>query len=137
MKAMEMAMLGLLGVSTMVYIDNIIVFNKTIEDHLRDVEAVLDRLNRYNLKAKIKKCNFAFQRLPVLGFVVTPAGIESDPTVIKKVLEIPEPTGRKEVRAFMGMVNQFQPFIRRLSEIAKPLTALTSAKIAWKWGRSE
>ena len=123
MKAMEVAMSGLLGVSTMVYIDNIVVYSRTMTDHRRDVEAVLDRLDRFNLKAKIRKCSFAFQRLPVLGYVITPTRIKTDPKMVEGVLAMPDLKGKKEVRAFMSMINQFRPFIKNLSGIAKSITA--------------
>jgi hypothetical protein len=120
-----------------VYLDDLLVFSKTQEEHLAHVRKVLERLREHKLYAKLVKCHFMASELKYLGHVVGRDGIKPDPDKVQVIKDWPTPTGVHSVRQFLGLANYFRKFIRGYSAIAAPLTALTSAKRPWIWGERE
>lgn len=131
-----------------IYLDDIIIFSKTFEEHLERVEKVLQRLREKNLKLSPKKCEFFRQQVKYVGNIVSENGIEPDPEKIAKVKEWPTPLNPDEVRRFLGFVGYYRRFIKGFSNIARPLNELlpdTKKKSRkgtkpkplpsnWKWG---
>ena len=137
-RIMDMVLAGLKWVECMVYIDDIIIFSKDEDEHLKRLEHVFERLMEYNLKVKPSKCQFAFEVLPFLGHVVSKDGLRKDPDKTRKVRDLVAPTTMKELRQFLGFANYFRAFIPSFSDIAYPLNQLLSgdnprAKFEGKW----
>ena len=82
---MDHVLRGLIGKSALVYMDDILIYSRTFEDHLRDIQLVFDRLRQANMVAKIGKCHFCCRSVHYLGHVVSAEGIQPDPAKIQAV----------------------------------------------------
>ena len=120
----------------MVYLDDIIVYSETWQEHLATIDEVLRRPRAAGLKASPSKCAFAQTSKQYLGHVVTREGVLPDPDNIKAVLEYPTPTSLTHVRSFMGMVQYYSKYIHKLAEIAKPLYYLSKRGVHFTWRAS-
>jgi Reverse transcriptase (RNA-dependent DNA polymerase)/RNase H-like domain found in reverse transcriptase/Integrase zinc binding domain/Aspartyl protease len=107
-----------------VYLDDLLVFSKTPEEHLQHLKWVFDRLTTSKLKARESKCHFFRRKLNFLGHVVSAEGMAPDPAKIETIVNWPKPRSLFEVRSFLGLANYFRRFIEHYSQIAAPLTAL-------------
>ena len=103
-----------------IYLDDIIVFSRTPEEHLHRLKAVFEKLRAAGLKLKPKSC----LSTQILGHVVSKEGVSTDPDKIKSVTEWPQPTTVTEVRSFLGFVSYYRRFIPNFSKIAKSLNKL-------------
>ena len=131
----------------LVYLDDIIIFSSTPEEHLERLEAVFQKLGAAGLKLKPSKCNFFREEIQYLGHIVSKDGISTDPKKVEAVVNWRPPTTVTEVRRFLGFVGFYRRFIKGFSRIAKPLSDLTrglessSKRIAKKtpveWGKPQ
>ena len=103
-----------------VYIDDVIVFSATLDDHLQHLELVICRLVEAGLKLKPEKCHFARQEIEYLGHLVTPMGLKPATHHVQAVVGFTVPTNLKEVRQFLGLA-----FVKGFAGIAGPLHQLT------------
>ena len=108
----------------LIYLDDIIVFSSTFEEHLEKLQAVFSRLALHNLKLKARKCEFFKSRVVYLGHVVSEEGIQADPAKIEAVQNWPVPKNVKEVRQFLGFTGYYRRFVKGFAEIARPLNDL-------------
>ena len=115
------------------YLDDIIVFSKSWEEHLVRLETVFTALERAGLTLKPKKCFFATKKVTCLGHILTPEGVLPDPSKIEAIKNFSEPKNITELRSFLGICGYYRQFIKNFAQIAKPLTNLTSTKIFYKW----
>ena len=90
-----------------IYLDDIIVFSKTPEEHLTRLQAVFENLKRAELKLKSSKCGFFKQNLTYLGHVVSKYGTQTDSKMVKSICKWPIPTNVTEVRSFLGFTNYY------------------------------
>ena len=120
----------------LVYIDDIIIFSSTFEEHLLRLSAVFDRLRNANLKLKPSKCHFARSSVNFLGFVVSAEGILPDTSKIDAVKTFPTPRSVTEVRSFLGLCNYYRRFVRDFAQIASPLNRLTRKSVPFVWDES-
>jgi hypothetical protein len=116
-----------------VYIDDIMIYSKTFEEHLKHIEKILKKLKEVNLMLKLKKCKWCEQNIEFLGHIVGKEGLKPDPRKIEKVKQIKEPTTVTEVRSFLGLVGYYRRFIEDFSKIARPLHELTKKNVKFKW----
>ena len=108
-----------------VYLDDVIVFSSTPEEHLERLEAVFKKLSDAGLKLKPSKCKFFQSSLTYLGHLISEEGIATDPSKIQAVKEWPVPESVSQVKSFLGFVGYYRRFIKGFSKIARPLYALT------------
>ncbi|GJV50133.1 putative reverse transcriptase domain-containing protein [Tanacetum coccineum] len=108
-----------------VFIDDILIYSKTKEDHEVHLRLVLELLRKEKLYAKFFKCEFWLQEVHFLGHVVNQSGIHVDPGKIEVLKNWKAPTTSSEIRLFLGLAGYYRHFIANLSKIAKPLTSLT------------
>lgn len=132
-KLMYKVLGGLLWTNAMAYLDDIVVFSKSFDQHLVDLKAVFDRIRNCKLKIKIPKCSFAKAGIHYLGYVITPRGVECDPATTARVENFGIPKCRKDVRSFLGLTNYYRKFIKNYSNIAKPLHNLTRKDFDFAW----
>ncbi len=94
---------------------------------------MLQRLLENGLFVKVEKCALHAQSVPFLGYIVSAGGVRMDPDKVKAVVDWPIPDSRKALQRFLGFANFYRRFIRNFSQLATPLTALTSPKTAFRW----
>ncbi|KAJ8655623.1 hypothetical protein O0I10_008711 [Lichtheimia ornata] len=111
------------------FVDDIVIFSKTMDEHIPHVEAVIKALTNVNLVLNPDKCHFAQKSVYLLGFCVSADGRTLDHRKVTNVLEWPVPKSIKEVQSFLGVVNYFQQHIPNRSLLMAPLSALTTKKV--------
>lgn len=116
-----------------VYLDDILIFSKTLVEHTQHVQLVLGRLLEISLFLKVEKCEFHAKTVSFLGYVVTEGSIWMDPAKVLAVTSWPVPENRKKPQQFLGFPNFYQWFIQNYISVVAPLTALTSVKKAFQW----
>jgi hypothetical protein len=117
-----------------VYLDDILIFSKTWDDHVKHVKQVLDVLKKEKLYLKMSKCEFGKTSLVYLGYIVGGGKLKIDPSKVEVIVNWPKPNSATEVRSFLGVVQYWRKFIANFSFIASPLHALTSVKQVFQWG---
>lgn len=119
-----------------IYLDDILIYSKTPEEHVDHLKQVLDILKKEKLYAKMAKCEFNKTEVPFLGHIVGREGIKVNPKKIEVVQNWPVPTDVQQLRQFLGLTNYFRKFILGYSSISAPLNELTKKhtnfKEAWK-----
>ena len=106
------------------YLDDIIIYSRTREEHTGHVRKILAALQSRNLRCKLSKCEFGVSETVFLGFVISSQGLRLDPEKLKAVKDWPVPTTVKGVRGFLGFANFIKKFIKGYSKIAELLIAL-------------
>ena len=121
------------------YIDDLLCYTETWEEHLIVLKNVFAKLQEANLAAKPKKCYFGYQNLEFLGYFVGKGQLKASPALLDKIQSSERPKTKKEVRSFLGLASFYRKFIPNFAEIAVPLSDLTkkgsSTKV--KWGESQ
>ena len=107
-----------------IYLDDIIVFSRTPEEHFHRLKAVISKLRAAGLKLKPTKCDLFKQQIKYLGHVVSKEGVLTDPHQITAVTDWPQPTTVTEVISFLGFVSYYRRFVPNFSKVAKPLNQL-------------
>ncbi|KAJ9560990.1 hypothetical protein OSB04_006150 [Centaurea solstitialis] len=116
-----------------VFIDDILIYSKTAEEHGDHLRKVLEMLKREQLYAKFSKCEFWLKEVQFLGHIVTQEGIKVDPAKIEAIKDWESPKSPSEVRSFLGLAGYYRRFIEHFSAIATPLTALTKKDVKFEW----
>ena len=119
------------------FIDDIIVFSNTFEDHLEHLRLVLLRLKNAGIKLKPSKCVLAKEKVQYLGHTISPGEIRPDPENVSKIRDLDAPTTVKQVRTLLGMASYYRCFVRDFSKRARLLTELTRQDIKFRWGEEE
>ena len=116
-----------------VFIDDILFYSKSKEEHAQHLQLVLQRLKDKQLYAKFKKCEFWLDKVVFLGHIVSHKGIMVDPAKVEAVSQWKQPRNVFEVRSFLGLAGYYRRFVEGFSKIALPLTLLTrkNAKFTW------
>ncbi|GJS55762.1 putative reverse transcriptase domain-containing protein [Tanacetum coccineum] len=117
-----------------VFIDDILIYSKSEEEHEVHLKAILDLLKKEKLYAKFSKCEFWLQEVQFLGHVVNRDGIHVDPSKVESVKNWKTPESSTEIRSFLGLAGYYRRFIENFSKIAKPLTLLTQKNKTYVWG---
>ncbi|XP_024172170.1 uncharacterized protein LOC112178219 [Rosa chinensis] len=116
-----------------VFVDDILVYSKTLEDHDQHLWIVLQLLREKELFAKFKKCEFWQREIKFLGHVISKDGISVDPSKVEAVMNWGQPTTVTEVRSFLGLAGYYRRFIEGFSSIASALTKLTRKNVQFVW----
>jgi hypothetical protein len=107
-----------------VFIDDILIYSKSMEEHEEHLRVVLQRLRDHQLYAKFSKCKCWINEVPFLGHVISSEGIVVDPSKVRGVLDWELPKSIHQVRSFLGLAGYYQRFILNFSKISKPITEL-------------
>ena len=110
---------------TLAYLGGVIIFSKSVEQHLKHIQIVLTRLKQTKLRLKKSKCLFFKQELHHLGHLLMTNGIKLQSKKIKAISEMKLPKNQKGVREFLGMVGYYLKFINRFADATRPMTKLT------------
>ena len=115
------------------YIDDVIVFSSSLEDHLEHLRKVVCKLMEAGLELKPSKCHFARAEVEYLGFLVTPAGLKPTMLHVRAVEGFPVPTSQKELLQFLELASYYRRFIPQFAKIAHPLHCLTRKDAPFHW----
>ena len=108
----------------LIYLDDVIIFSSSFEEHLERLQKVFERLEHFDLKLKASKCEFFKEKVIYIGHVVSKDGIETDPAKVEAVKNWPVPKSIKDVRSFLGFTGYYRRFIKGYASIARPLNDL-------------
>jgi len=120
-----------------VYLDDILIFMETLEEHRRITRRVMELLWKNNLFLKPEKCKFKKTEVEYLGVIISQNSIKMDPVKVAGVMEWPTPSNRKEVQSFLGFTNFYCRFVQGFFHLAHPLFDLTWKDTEWRWGIEE
>ena len=115
------------------YLDDVIIFSQSEEEHRAHLQAVFDRLRQHHLKIKLKKCKFYQVETEYLGFIVSRDGIKPNPEKVEAIRQMSPPSNVKEVRSFIGLTSYYRRFIPNFSKIAEPILDLTKKYARFGW----
>lgn len=121
----------------LVYLDDILIFTETLDEHRKAVRRVLEVLNKHKLYLKPEKCEFEKEKIEYLGLVVSHGKIEMDPVKVQGVSHWPTPKNVHDVFVFLGFTNFYRRFIEDFADIARPLHNLQQKNAKWSWGPRE
>jgi hypothetical protein len=116
-----------------VFIDDILIYSQTTEDHEEHLHLVLQCLREHKLYGKLSKCSFYQLRIHYLGHVISGEGIVVDPDKVEAIMEWPVPTNVTEVHSFMGLVGYYRRFVEGFSKIANPIMELQKKNKKFVW----
>nr|CAD1816988.1 unnamed protein product [Ananas comosus var. bracteatus] len=133
MRLMNDVLCPLLDDFVIVYLDDILIYSRSWEEHLAHVKKVFMLLEEHQLRLNPKKCEYGKQSLVYLGFVVGGGELQIDPDKVRAIKEWPRPKNVTEVRSFIGACQYVWKFIRHFSVLATPLHALTKANQKFEW----
>jgi transposase InsO family protein len=117
----------------LVYIDDIIIYSKSFDDHLRDVETILSLVGKSGITLSPKKCHLGYQSLTALGHTISNLGIGTADGTVRAVTEFPKPSNKKELQRFLGLCVYYRRFVKDFSKIALPLYHLTKEDAKYIW----
>ena len=135
----------------LIFLDDILIFSKNVEEHIKRLEGVFQRLEKHNLKLKPSKCEFFMTEVKYLGHVVSEQGIRTDPDKTEALKTWHVPDNIKKLRSFLGFTGYYRRFVKDYSKIVKPLNDLLVGhpttksakrrkkrdKVPWEWGPSQ
>src|SRR5258707_11757065 len=127
----------LMDVCTVGYLDDILVYSDSLEDHWNHVWEVLRRLHKVGLYANLKKCKFHTDTVEYLRFILSTKGLQMDPTKVSTIQDWPEPRKVQDVQAFLSFANFYRRFIHDYLETTLPLNHLCKKSTTWHFGAEE
>ncbi len=130
---MESVLRGLQWSTCILYLDDIITLGKDLDSAIQNLADVFQRFRDNNLKLKPSKCKLLVKSVQFLGHLISPEGIQADPSKIEAVKTWPVPTSAKETRSFLGFAQYYKKHIKNFSEVATPLHALTRKRCVFRW----
>ncbi|XP_058766107.1 uncharacterized mitochondrial protein AtMg00860-like [Vicia villosa] len=116
-----------------IFIDDILVYSRTPEDHEEHLRIVLSTLREKQLYAKFSKCEFWLSEVSFLDHVISGGGVAVDPSKVEAVVNWDRPRSVTEVRSFLGLAGYYRRFIMGFAKLALPLTKLTRKEVAFEW----
>ena len=132
-RLMETVLKGMQWERAVLYLDDIIIFSKDIQEHMERLEEIFQRLKAANLTLKPAKCHFFQQEVEFLGHIVSKEGVRTDPKKIEAIRTWTIPRRIRDVRAFLGLTGYYRRFIAGYGKLAKPLHELTEKGIPFVW----
>ena len=116
-----------------VYLDDIIIFSRTAEEHLDHIKQVFEKLKSAYLSMKLSKCHFFTKEIQYLWHILSTKGIRPLPSKTQAIKHMYPPKMPKQVYVFLGLVGYYRKFIRNFAKIAKPSTLVTCYQVKFKW----
>ncbi|GJS58262.1 hypothetical protein Tco_0653046 [Tanacetum coccineum] len=120
-----------------VFIDDILIYSKSKEEHEEHLKLILELLKKEELYAKFSKCDFWLSKVQFLGHVIDSEGVHVDPAKIESIKDWASPKAPTEICQFLGLAGYYRRFIEGFSKIARPMTKLTQKSVKYEWGEKE
>ena len=134
-RAMEQLLRDIPGV--LCYLDDILICGETEAEHLERLNVVLTKLQDAGLRLRLDKCAFKVTEVSYLGYRIDSNGIHPTKDKVRAIVEAPNPTNKKQVQSYLGMINFYRRFIPNCSTILEPLNSLLRDDIKWVWGKEQ
>ena len=115
------------------YLDDILVTGRSHKEHLRNLEEVMSRLQKYGIRLKEDKCHFLHDSVEYLGHQVDAKGVHTSPKKVEAILKAPRPRNLPELHSFLVLLNYYAKFLSKLSCLLHPLHELLRADHLWHW----
>lgn len=133
MKLMNNVFREYLDKCVIVFIDDILVYSRTKEEHEWHLHVVMNKLREHQLFAKLSKCSFWQRKIGFLGHVVSEEGVAVDPEKVTSIINWPTPKSATEVRSFLGLAGYYRKFVKGFASLSKPMTQLTGKGVKFEW----
>ncbi|XP_011686344.1 PREDICTED: uncharacterized protein LOC105449050 [Wasmannia auropunctata] len=133
-RLMDTVLSGLQGNELFVYMDDIVIYAKSLKEHELKFNRLMQRLREANLRLQPDKCEFLRREVAYLGHIICSDGVRPDPNKIQSVSAFPTPRNAKNIKQFLGLAGYYRRFIPNFSKIAKPLTDLLKKDAKFSWG---
>jgi len=105
-----------------VYLDDVLIFSTSLEEHLQSIKKIFDTLRKWNLKVQFDKCNFLSRETEYLGHILTPEGVKPNPKKIETIKNLNLPGTQKQIKSFLGITGYYRKFVKDYAKVAQPLT---------------
>jgi len=132
-RLMEQVLMNLQWKILVLYLDDVVVYASTVEEHLKRLEMVFQRLRSAGLQLKSKKCDILKSNVAFLGHIIDQHGVHTDPDKVQKVVKWPIPDCVRTVRSFIGLTSYYRRYIKDYAQIARPLHQLTQKGREFEW----
>ena len=136
-REMNRIFLPLIGKCMFIYIDDLIIFSTSLEDHISDLNKVFQIIKENGLKINLEKCKFFKESVELLGHAVSINGVSPIPSKTKVIFEWLPPSNINQLQSFLGAVGYYRKFIFNFASIAKPLFKLLKKGVKFSWGEKE
>lgn len=136
-RLMDVVLTGIQGIRCFVYLDDIVVYASSLQDHAERLSSVLSQLQKANLKIQPDKCEFLRKEVAYLGHVISDGGVKPDPKKIEVLQSYPIPKGPTDIKPFLGLVGYYRRFIPDFSKYSQVLTKLLKRDAEFLWGELE
>lgn len=136
-RAMDNVLHGIQGERCFVYLDDIVVFASSLQEHEQKLTEVFNRLREYGLKIQPDKCEFMRKEVAYLGHIISNEGVKPNPDKIKAVRDFPIPKSCKDIKSFLGLAGYYRRFIPNFSKLTKPLTSLLKKDVPFVWNEEQ
>lgn len=119
--------------NTVCFIDDVLIGGKTKEEMISNLVAVIVRLNEYNVRVKLEKCQFFVDRVKYLGHEISQLGVQPRKEKLQALIKAPPPTNLTQLRSYLGLVNYYSKYAQNLSDLLVPLYRLTKKDVKFEW----
>ena len=136
-KMMNSVLSKLTGTCCFVYLDDIVLYARSLAEHDAKLQEILERLRTYKLKLQPEKCQSLRKEVTYLGHQITEAGVRPDPQRVAAIERFPTPTNPRQLKAFCGMISYYRRFIPNCSRIASPLYKLLKKDTKFEWAEAQ
>jgi len=126
-----------IDICCIVYLDDVLIYSDSLEQHQKDVAAIVRAIRKQGMKLKRSKCEFHQRETEYLGFIINNEGVKVDPIKTVAIWDWKPPTNKKGIQEFIGFCNFYRRFIEGFSRTAKPLYDRTKKDVKWEWGDKE
>ena len=133
-RLMAIVLTGLIGISVLVYLDDVVVFSVTLDEHFERLRALLERLQEAGLRIKLAKCTFMTYEIKYLGHRVSKDGISVHPDHFEVIEKYPTPKTKKQLRSFLGLITYFRSYVQNFAKRAEPMIKLLRKQEEFSWG---
>lgn len=121
----------------LVYMDDVIIYGKTFEEMMKNLDMVLKKLSKIGLRIKLKKCEFAKQETEYLGYIIGNGKVKPSLLKTRAIQDYPTPTNSKHLQQFLGLAGYYRKFVKGFAEITNPLRNLLKKNTTWVWNNSQ